>query len=164
MGPHSLELAEWLPNNPLTLAHSVNCCPLQIQSSGPIAAYRQSPASPQAGQFYLGQWPWIGPLGATWGCCMGPHYIIWTQQDSCRKNLLLWPIVWIATPRQYSQAGLQQPVTNHQQALNWANFTLGKWSRIGSSGAQWCYMRLLYGPILFEASRRAAEQTSLIGP
>jgi len=38
MGPHYLELAGWLPDKPLALAHSLNCCPLLVHSCRPTAA------------------------------------------------------------------------------------------------------------------------------
>jgi len=38
MGPHYLKPAGGLLNKPLSLAHSMNCCPLPIQSSGPPVA------------------------------------------------------------------------------------------------------------------------------
>ena len=75
MGPLYLEPAGLLPDKPLALAHSLNCCPLPVHSGGPTAACNQSPAGP------LGRADFIWDNGlelahqahndATRGCRMG---------------------------------------------------------------------------------------------
>jgi len=75
MGPRYLELAGWLLDKPLTLAHSLNCCPLLVHLCRPTAAVTNHLQA-------LGWADFIQDNGlelahqahndATWGFHMGP--------------------------------------------------------------------------------------------
>jgi len=68
-----------------------------------------------------------------------------------------------AVPCQYSQAGPQQPVSNHAQALRWANFILYNWLELAQQAHELLHENAVLAYII-SSQQNGFRAASCIGP